>query len=143
MFENFVTGQNLGEWHSGLRATRASAWRPCRGRELDDFVSIGVSHQAAYMKQRLGVFVAGAISGSVIDQLQAFLEYGLSAMWCLGQYVLQRLASRASPCSSEDRDMRFAAAAFALLTAGLGALSAGDSLWVALGRAACPSCSWF
>ena len=94
-FENFVTGQNLGEWHSGLRAYSRKCLEtvPWEGNS-DDFVfDQQFLIQAAYMKQRLGDVPVAAryfAEASSINFRRSCV-YGLSALWCLGQYVLQRL----------------------------------------------------
>ena len=56
MFENSVTGQNLGEWHSGLRAYSRKCLETIPWENnSDDFVfDQQFLIQAAYLKQRLG-----------------------------------------------------------------------------------------
>jgi glycosyltransferase involved in cell wall biosynthesis len=94
-FENSVTGQNLGEWHSGLRAYSRKCLEtiPWEGNS-DDFVfDQQFLIQAAYMKQRLGDVPVAAryfAEASSINFRRSCV-YGLSALFCLGQYVLQRL----------------------------------------------------
>ena len=95
MFENSVTGQNLGEWHSGLRAYSRKCLETVPWEDnSDDFVfDQQFLIQAAYMKQRLGDVPVAAryfAEASSINFRRSCV-YGLSAMWCLGQFVLQRL----------------------------------------------------
>ena len=95
MFENFVTGQNLGEWHSGLRAYSRKCLETVPWEDnSDDFVfDQQFLIQAAMMKLRLGdVPVAARYfpEASSIN-FKRSCEYGLEALWCLGQSVLQRL----------------------------------------------------
>ncbi len=95
MLENFVTGQNLGEWHSGLRAYSRKCLEtvPWEGNS-DDFVfDQQFLISAAYLKQRLGdVPVAARYfpEASSINFARS-CEYGLATLWYLGQSVLQRL----------------------------------------------------
>jgi glycosyltransferase involved in cell wall biosynthesis len=95
MFENGVTGQNLGEWHSGLRAySRKCLETVPWEKNSDDFVfDQQFLIQAAYLKLRLGDVPVAAryfAEASSINFRRSCV-YGLSALWCLGQYVLQRL----------------------------------------------------
>jgi glycosyltransferase involved in cell wall biosynthesis len=93
-FENAVTGQNLGEWHSGLRAySRRCLETVPWERNSDDFVfDQQFLIQAAYLKFRLGDVPVAAryfAEASSINFRRSCV-YGLSALVCLGQYVLQR-----------------------------------------------------
>ncbi len=93
MFENGVTGQNLGEWHSGLRAySRRCLETVPWEKNSDDFVfDQQFLIQAAYLKLRLGdVPVAARYfrEASSINFRRSCV-YGLSALVCLGQFVLQ------------------------------------------------------
>ncbi|MDE2490782.1 MAG: glycosyltransferase family 2 protein [Elusimicrobia bacterium] len=93
MFENAVTGQNLGEWHSGLRAySRRCLETVTWERNSDDFVfDQQFLIQAAYLKFRLGDVPVAAryfAEASSINFRRSCV-YGLSALVCLGQYVLQ------------------------------------------------------
>ena len=95
MFENSVTGQNLGEWHSGLRAySRRCLETVPWEKNSDDFVfDQQFLIQAAYLRQRLGDVPVAAryfAEASSINFRRSCV-YGLEALWCLGQYVLQRL----------------------------------------------------
>ena len=95
VFENSVTGQNLGEWHSGLRAysRRILQTVPWEGNS-DDFVfDQQFLIQAAYLGFRIGDVPVEAryfAEASSINFRRSCV-YGLSALFCLGQYVLQRL----------------------------------------------------
>jgi len=94
-FENFVSGQNLGEWHSGLRAysRRCLETVPWR-KNSDDFVfDQQFLIQAALLKQRLGDVPVAAryFEEASSINFRRSCVYGLSALWCLGQSVLQRL----------------------------------------------------
>ena len=94
-FENLVSGQNLGEWHSGLRAYSRKCletvpWR----KNSDDFVfDQQFLIQAAYLKMRLGDVPVAAryFEEASSINFRRSCVYGLSALWCLGQSVLQRL----------------------------------------------------
>lgn len=94
-FENFVTGQNLGEWHSGLRAysrrcLETVAWE----KNSEDFVfDQQFLIQAAFLGLRIGDVPVSAryfAEASSINFRRSCV-YGLSALACLGQYVLARL----------------------------------------------------
>ena len=94
-FENFVTGQNLGEWHSGLRAySRKCLETVPWEKNSDDFVfDQQFLIQAAYMKQRLGDVPVAAryfAEASSINFRRSCV-YGLAALYCIGQCVLQSL----------------------------------------------------
>ena len=94
-FENGVTGQNLGEWHSGLRAysRRCLETVPWESNS-DDFVfDQQFLMQAAYLGQRIGDVPVAAryfAEASSINFRRSCV-YGLSALVCLGQFVLQSL----------------------------------------------------
>ena len=94
-FENIVTGQNLGEWHSGLRAYSRKCLETIPWENnSDDFVfDQQFLIQAAYMKQRMGDVPVAAryfAEASSINFRRSCV-YGLEALWCLALYVLQRL----------------------------------------------------
>ncbi len=94
-FENFVTGQNLGEWHSGLRAYSRKVLETLPWElNSDDFVfDQQFIIQAAACRFRLGdVPVAARYfpEASSINFRRSCV-YGLSALWTLGQFALQRL----------------------------------------------------
>src|SRR5262249_43248559 len=94
-FENMVTGQNLGEWHSGLRAySRECLETVPWERNSDDFVfDQQFLIQAAYLHFRLGDVPVAAryfAEASSINFRRSCV-YGFSALGCLALYVLQRL----------------------------------------------------
>ncbi len=94
-FENIVTGQNLGEWHSGLRAYSRKCLETIPWENnSDDFVfDQQFLIQAAYMKQRMGDVPVAAryfAEASSINFRRSCV-YGLEALWCLALYVLQRI----------------------------------------------------
>lgn len=94
-FENMVTGQNLGEWHSGLRAySRKCLETVPWEKNSDDFVfDQQFLMQAAYLELRLGDVPVAAryfAEASSINFRRSCV-YGLSAMACLAAYVLQSL----------------------------------------------------
>jgi len=91
--ENELTGQNLGEWHSGLRAysrklLETVPWE----KNSDDFVfDQQFLMQAAHLKFRIGDVPVAAryfAEASSINFRRSCV-YGLSALWCLGQFLLQ------------------------------------------------------
>ncbi|OGS41020.1 MAG: glycosyl transferase family 2 [Elusimicrobia bacterium RIFOXYD12_FULL_66_9] len=95
MFENGVTGQNMGEWHSGLRAYSRKCletlpWE----KNSDDFVfDQQFLIQAAMLKQRLGDVPVAAryfAEASSINFRRSCV-YGLTAMYYLALSVVQRL----------------------------------------------------
>ncbi|MBI4370719.1 MAG: glycosyltransferase family 2 protein [Elusimicrobia bacterium] len=95
VFENLVTGQNLGDWHSGLRAySRECLETVPWERNSDDFVfDQQFLIQAAHFGLRLGdVPVAARYfpEASSINFRRSCV-YGLSALACLGRFWLQRL----------------------------------------------------
>ena len=93
VFENFVTGQNLGEWHSGLRAYSRKCLETVPWEwNSDDFVfDQQFLIQAAILKLRLGDVPVSARyfpEASSINFRRSCI-YGLSALVCLGQFLLQ------------------------------------------------------
>jgi glycosyltransferase involved in cell wall biosynthesis len=91
--ENELTGQNLGEWHSGLRAySRKCLETVPWERNSDDFVfDQQFLMQAAHFKFRIGDVPVAAryfAEASSINFRRSCV-YGLSALVCLGQYLLQ------------------------------------------------------
>jgi len=95
ILENSVTGQNLGEWHSGLRAYSRKTLETVPWQlNSDDFVfDQQFLIQAASMKIRIGdvpVPVRYFPEASSINFRRSCV-YGLSALVCLGQYLLHQL----------------------------------------------------
>jgi hypothetical protein len=95
MFENSVTGQNLGEWHSGLRAYSRKCLEtvPWEGNS-DDFVfDQQFLHQAAFLRFRMGDVPAPAryfAEASSIDFFRSTV-YGLSTLGVMFWVLLARL----------------------------------------------------
>jgi hypothetical protein len=94
MMENFATGQNLGEWHSGLRAYSRKVletipWE----RNSDDFVfDQQFLIQAAACRFRLGDVPVAAryfAEASSINFRRSMI-YGLSTLWLLAQYLVHQ-----------------------------------------------------
>ena len=101
LMENLLSGQNLGEWHSGLRAYSREVLEtvPWEGNS-DDFVfDQQFLIQAACMGFRMGdvpVPVRYFPEASSIS-FKRSLVYGLSTLLLLAQYVLHRLGLGRSP----------------------------------------------
>ena len=94
IFENTLTGQNLGEWHSGLRAYSRKTLEIIPWElNSDDFVfDQQFLIQAAAMRLRMGDVPVAAryfAEASSINFRRSCI-YGLSALVCLGQYLLQK-----------------------------------------------------
>ena len=94
-FENTVTGQNLGEWHSGLRAySRKCLETVPWEKNSDDFVfDQQFLIQTAMLKLRMGDVPVSAryfAEASSINFRRSCV-YGLSALYYLALSVLQRL----------------------------------------------------
>jgi len=91
---NVVTGQNLGEWHSGLRAYSAKALKavPWK-RNSDDFIfDMQFLVQASYFGLRMGdipVETKYFAEASSIN-FRRSLTYGLLTLGALAQYALQK-----------------------------------------------------
>jgi glycosyltransferase involved in cell wall biosynthesis len=101
MIENLLMGQNLGEWHSGLRAYRREVlehipWE----RNSNDFVfDCQFLVQAAAFGFRLGDIPAPARyfeEGSSIN-FQRSIRYGLESLRSVFQYQLHRFHLWRSP----------------------------------------------
>ena len=95
LLENLITGQNLGEWHSGLRAysRRVLETIPWE-RNSDDFVfDQQFLIQAASCGMRLGDIPVAAryFSEASSINFRRSLVYGLSTLVLLAQFLLQRL----------------------------------------------------
>lgn len=94
-FENFFTGQNLGEWHSGLRAysrdmLEALPWE----KNSDDFVfDQQFLHQAAYLGFRMGDVPVAAryfAEASSIN-FRRSVVYGVSTLGVMVWVLIARL----------------------------------------------------
>lgn len=91
---NVVTGQNLGEWHSGLRAYSAKALKAVPWQHnSDDFIfDMQFLVQSSYFGLRIGdipVETKYFKEASSIS-LKRSLTYGLLTLWVLAQYALQK-----------------------------------------------------
>ncbi len=98
VFENLCLGQNLGEWHSGLRAYSREVLETLRWEEnSDDFVfDQQFLVQAAALGFRLGDVPVPARyfpEASSIG-LRRSIVYGLSTLGVLARYALHRLGWR-------------------------------------------------
>jgi glycosyltransferase involved in cell wall biosynthesis len=94
IFENSLTGQNLGEWHSGLRAySRKCLETVPWEKNSDDFVfDQQFLIQAAIMGQRIGdvpVSVRYFPEASSINFRRSCV-YGLSALYYLALFLIQK-----------------------------------------------------
>ncbi len=94
ILENIITGQNMGEWHSGLRAYSREVLETIRWEDnSDDFVfDQQFLLQSASCRFRLGdVPVAARYfpEASSIN-FRRSMVYGLSTLWLLVQYILHR-----------------------------------------------------
>jgi glycosyltransferase involved in cell wall biosynthesis len=101
IFENMLTGQNLGEWHSGLRAYSRRVLETIPWElNSDDFVfDQQFLIQAACCGFRMGdvpVAVRYFPEASSIS-FKRSLVYGVSTLLLLAQYVLHRLGVVRSP----------------------------------------------
>ena len=93
--ENSWTGQNLGEWHSGLRAYSRKALEtiPWEGNS-DDFVfDQQFLHQAAILGLRMGDIPVAAryFEEASSINFQRSVVYGLSTLWVMALSMLHRL----------------------------------------------------
>jgi len=94
VFENFVTGQNLGEWHSGLRAYSREVLETIPWElNSDDFVfDQQFLIQAAACRFRLGDVPVAAryFEEASSINFQRSVVYGLSTLLLLGQFVVHQ-----------------------------------------------------
>lgn len=91
---NVVTGENLGEWHSGLRAYSARVLRTLPWQDnSDDFIfDMQFLVQASYHGMRMGdvpVETKYFEEASSINFSRS-LTYGLLTLWVLAQYALRK-----------------------------------------------------
>lgn len=91
---NVVTGENLGEWHSGLRAYSAKVLRELPWQDnSDDFIfDMQFLVQASYHGMRMGdvpVETKYFEEASSINFSRS-LTYGLLTLWVLAQYALRK-----------------------------------------------------
>lgn len=93
--ENIVLGQNLGDFHSGFRAYRREVLEaiPWRNNSEDFAFDSQFLAQAVFFKFKLGdipVPVRYFDEASSIN-FRRSLKYGLTTLWILAQYRLQKL----------------------------------------------------
>ncbi|MBI5244837.1 MAG: glycosyltransferase family 2 protein [Elusimicrobia bacterium] len=95
VLENFWTGQNLGEWHSGLRAYSRKALETIPWElDSDDFVfDQQVLHQAAALGLRMGDI---PVAARYFEEASSIgfgrsVVYGLSTLVVMLQVLLHRL----------------------------------------------------
>lgn len=95
IFENVITGQNLGEWHSGLRAYSRKVLETIRWEmNSDDFVfDQQFLIQSAACRFKLGDVPVAARYFPEASSINFFRStvYGLSTLVVLGQFILHRL----------------------------------------------------
>ncbi|MDE2291362.1 MAG: glycosyltransferase family 2 protein [Elusimicrobia bacterium] len=93
--ENFWAGQNLGEWHSGLRAYSRRVLETLPWEEnSDDFVfDQEFLHQAAFLGFRLGDIPVAAryFEEASSINFRRSLVYGLSTLAVMGRVLWARL----------------------------------------------------
>lgn len=99
--ENFWTGQNLGEWHSGMRAySRKTLETVPWELNSDDFVfDQQFLHQAAFLGLRIGDI---PVSARYFDEASSIsfrrsVVYGLSTLGVMGWVLLARLGLYTHP----------------------------------------------
>jgi glycosyltransferase involved in cell wall biosynthesis len=94
VLENFTTGQNLGEWHSGLRAYSRRVLQTLRWHEnSNDFVfDQEFLLQAAACGFRLGDVPVAAryFEDASSINFERSTKYGLGTLYRLARYVLHR-----------------------------------------------------
>ena len=98
--ENLLMGQNLGEWHSGLRAYSRKVletvpWQ----RNSDDFVfDCQFLVQAAAFGFRLGDIPVAAryFEEASSINFRRSVRYGLASLGCISQFYLHRIGVRRS-----------------------------------------------
>jgi glycosyltransferase involved in cell wall biosynthesis len=99
--ENFWTGQNLGEWHSGMRAYSRKTLETLPWElNSDDFVfDQQFLHQAAYLGLRIGDI---PVAARYFDEASSIsfrrsVVYGLSTLGVMGLVLLARLGLYTHP----------------------------------------------
>jgi glycosyltransferase involved in cell wall biosynthesis len=95
MVENFITGQNLSEWHTGYRAySRTVLEKIPYHKNSDHFVfDSQFLIQAAYFGFRIGDFPVPCRYMSEASSINAIrsISYGVGTLYTLLQFVLQKL----------------------------------------------------
>lgn len=99
--ENSLTGQNLGEWHSGLRAYSRKVLETIRWEDnSDDFVfDQQFLVQAAACRLRIGDVPVAAryfAEASSINFRRSCV-YGLSTLWTLARFLIHRAGLKTFP----------------------------------------------
>lgn len=91
---NVVTGENLGEWHSGLRAYSVKALKklPWQGNSDDFIFDMQFLVQASYFGLRMGDL---PVETKYFEEASSInfnrsLTYGLLTLWVLAQYALRK-----------------------------------------------------
>lgn len=99
--ENFWTGQNLGEWHSGMRAYSRKTLETLPWElNSDDFVfDQQFLHQAAFLGLRIGDI---PVAARYFDEASSIsfrrsMVYGLSTLVVMGWVLLARLGLYTHP----------------------------------------------
>jgi glycosyltransferase involved in cell wall biosynthesis len=105
---NVVTGENLGEWHSGMRAYSAKALRtlPWKGNSNDFIFDMQFLVQASYFGMRMGdipVETKYFEEASSINFSRS-LTYGLLTLWVLAQYALRKTGLASFSIFDKTRD---------------------------------------
>ena len=99
-FENLLMGQNLGEWHSGLRAYSRKVLETVPwSRNSNDFVfDCQFLVQAAAFGFRLGDIPVAAryFEEASSINFRRSVRYGLASLGCIGQFYLHRIGVRRS-----------------------------------------------
>ena len=100
LFCNVATGENLGEWHSGMRAYSAKVLKtiPWEGNSDDFIFDMQFLAQASYFGMRMGdipVETKYFEEASSIN-FKRSLTYGLLTLWVMAQFMLCK-AGLASP----------------------------------------------
>ena len=101
---NVVTGENLGEWHSGMRAYSVKVLKTLPWQEnSDDFIfDMQFLVQASYFGMRMGDI---PVETKYFEEASSInfgrsLTYGLLTLWVLAQFTLRRIGL-ASPAIFE------------------------------------------
>jgi len=104
LFCNVVTGENLGEWHSGMRAYSAKVLRtlPWEGNSDDFIFDMQFLAQSSFFGMRMGDV---PVETKYFDEASSInfkrsLTYGLLTLWVMAQYAMRKLGL-ASPAIFE------------------------------------------
>ena len=107
---NVVTGENLGEWHSGMRAYSVKALQavPWQGNSDDFIFDMQFLVQASYFGQRMGdipVETKYFAEASSINFSRS-LTYGLLTLWVLAQYAARKTGLFSPAIFNKGGDVR-------------------------------------